>query len=352
MSFDAIAKFLGTGKLGLSALPQLIELLSRAPERPKLERVDSGLLRGSLGPWRIEQTADGFRWDVVDEWKLQIWERFQWRPRPLTSKKKKGVARILLIGESAAGSFGYGEDYNLGACIEGCLNAAAGATRFEVVDLTCVNASWGGQCLEAVRHGMTLDPDLVIVYCGNNESKAIVANLKPGLVTENPYAHDARWSFDQADPAKTVEALNRCLEFHIKNLVIQTVHTCRASGVPVGFVVPEFNLGDWRPVEKLPYHLPNDKMGGWWEAIRAADEQLTAGKADAALKGYRRAIDIDGGMCQRSQFGAGRALLSLGRAADAYPYLLRARDAGLQYGVSSACAGGGQGVAVIVENVA
>ncbi|MBN8443478.1 MAG: acetyl-CoA C-acyltransferase, partial [Thauera sp.] len=29
-----------------------------------------------------------------------------------------------------------------------------------------------------------------------------------------------------------------------------------------------------------------------------------------------------------------------------------ARAAGLQYGVSSACAGGGQGVAVIVENVA
>jgi len=28
------------------------------------------------------------------------------------------------------------------------------------------------------------------------------------------------------------------------------------------------------------------------------------------------------------------------------------RAAGLQYGVASACAGGGQGVAVIVENVA
>jgi hypothetical protein len=307
----------------------LVELLSRPPELPKLGRIDSKAIVGELGPWKLRKTSDGhWAWTVVDRSALEISEPFRWRIRPLSSVKQRGVRRILLIGESAAGSFGYGLDYSLGATIEHRLNRGA-AKRFEIIDLTCVNASWDGECMEAIRHGMTLDPDLVLVYCGNNEPKSLVRHLKTGHITENPYAFAAQWAFDDDDPKNRVATLNRCLEFHCKNLVHRTVHACRSRGIDVAFIIPESNLADWSPMEKVPHHLGGETLMSWWSQIERADASFARGDYQDALAAYRKATKLDGGMCQRSLYGEGRCLARLGHTGVAYESFVRARDAGL-----------------------
>jgi hypothetical protein len=307
----------------------LVELLSDAPEQPKLRGIDSNAIVGQLGPWKLRKTPDGhWEWMVLDRSTLEISQPFRWRIRPLTSVKQRGVRRILLIGESAAGSFGYGLDYSLAAVIEHQLNRGK-RRAFEVVDLTCVNAVWDGECLEAVRHGMTLQPDLVLVYCGNNEPKALLHFLTMGYITENPYASAARWAFDDDDPKKRIAILNRCLEFHFKNLVLRTVHTCRARGIDVAFIIPECNLADWCPVEKVPHHIGGETLMSWWDQIERADASFASADYQAALAAYRRAKELDGGMCQRSLHGEGRCLSRLGDGDAAYASFVSARDAGL-----------------------
>ncbi|HWO26893.1 MAG TPA: tetratricopeptide repeat protein [Kofleriaceae bacterium] len=303
--------------------------MSEPPEQPKLRRIDSTAIAGQLGPWKLRQTPDGhWEWVVLDRSTLEISEPFRWRIRPLSSVKQRGVRRILLIGESAAGSFGYGLGYSLGAVIEHRLNRGK-RKQFELIDLTCVNASWDGECMDAIQHGMTLQPDLVLVYCGNNEPKSLLRFLTEGHITENPYASAARWAFDGDDPKQRIAIINQCLEFHFKNLVHRTVHACRARGIDVAFIIPENNLADWSPVEKVPHHIGGETLMSWWSQIERADASFASGDYQAALAAYRQARKLDGGMCQRSLHGEGGCLLRLGDGDAAYATFVRARDAGL-----------------------
>jgi tetratricopeptide (TPR) repeat protein len=329
-SNNDLSRLLAHGKLaGMDAIAPLVELLSRRPEHPKLERARSEFITGRLGPWRLEATESGYDWSVIPTAEQKLWERFQWRAKPLSSTKAAKSLRVLLIGESAAGSFGYGGEFSLGYTLEKCLNAAAPDGRFEVVDLTAVNAVWDGDCTEALKHGMTLEPDIVVVYCGNNEAKSMIGNLAIGTISENPHAYAARWAIDEPDAKARVARLNDCLEFHIKNLVLRTVHVCRANEVEVVFVIPEYNLADWRPPERVPHHLTGKALVAWFAAIEAADAHLGSGKFREALEAYEKATRIDGGFCQRAFYGAAKCHAGLGNTDAAYELYVKARDAGL-----------------------
>jgi len=329
-SNNDLFKLLGQAKVtGQTAVAPLIELLSRIPDRPKLERSESDFVSGRLGPWRVEDRGDHWEWTVAGD--VPLWQEFAWKARPLSSRKAAGTKRVILIGESAAGSFGYGGEYNLGSVLEATLAAHAGSARaFEVVDLTAINAAWDGECMEAIKHGMTLDPDLFVVYCGNNEAKSLLGNLRAGAIRENHHAFGGRWAVeDNDDPRARVEALNACLELHMKNLVLRTVHLCRRHAVEVVFVVPEYNLADWRPPEKTPHHLAGAALSQWFDAIRDGDRCFAAGRHRRALEHFERAAALDGGMCQWSLYAAARCHAALGKTDEAYDLFSRARDAGL-----------------------
>ena len=91
---------------------------------------------------------------------------------PVNIEKPDGVFRILLLGDSSPVGLGL-ESYHqgFGALLERSLNGrAVGTERVEVI-----NAAVSGYSSEQIRcflsdRGWDYEPDMVIVYCGNNDA--------------------------------------------------------------------------------------------------------------------------------------------------------------------------------------
>jgi hypothetical protein len=283
--------------------------------------------RREPGVWKISRDASGeVRWDVRSGVPLR--ERHSWKAVPLSSRKGVGVKRVVLLGSSSAASFGYCETFSLAHAIERKLNAAAGTERFEVIDLACVNALWT-HGTDMLRQAASLDPDVAIFYCGNNEAKSLLGRLQAGQLRGLPSAADATFSETFAMPERSA-LLHRCLEELVDALATQTVEEARRLGMDVAFLIPEYNLRDWQGLERIPVHLSGPSLQEWGTAVTAGKDALTRGDASEALQQFDRAIALDGAFCQRPLFGRARALTALGAPAREQTHAYTAaRDAGI-----------------------
>ena len=317
---DLAAWIQGQDLTGLHRIEAALDLLSVAargddaasparPERPE-----------RMGPWDIHTHPDGtVEWTVREETTLR--ERHSWCVKPLSSRREPGRLRVVLLGSSAAASFGYWGDFSLAAAIERKLHGA------EVIDLACVNATWPS-ILETMRCASTLKPDVAVVFCGNNEAKTLEARLN-GELRHLSAAFGARWVCDAPAVADYPALLHACLDEHVANMSRATAECARQLGAKLVCVVPGFNLADWRPRERVPFHLSSAEAHEWYGAICSAERALASGRAADALDCFDAIIEKDGGRSRRSQGGRGQALLALGRTAEAREALIRARDCGV-----------------------
>lgn len=81
--------------------------------------------------------------------------------------KRKGTFRIFIVGSSAAYGWPYTENYGFSGYLRRALdNAAPG--KFEIINAAGV--SFGSHReLDVLKDVILFDPDLVIIFCGNNE---------------------------------------------------------------------------------------------------------------------------------------------------------------------------------------
>lgn len=118
-------------------------------------------------------------------------ERFAWRfmsralardPLAFQMAKRKpaNTVRIFILGESAAQGFP-GSSFGFGRILDVMLRARHPDKRFEVINtaMTAVNSH---AVREISRECMRYEPDLFIVYCGNNE---VVGPFGPGTVFQS-----------------------------------------------------------------------------------------------------------------------------------------------------------------------
>ncbi|WP_148289735.1 hypothetical protein [Ideonella sp. B508-1] len=170
--------------------------------------------------------------------------------------KTHGTIRLLLIGESAAGSFGYWGSFNLATEIQRQLSLALGRQDIEVIDLSCVNASWY-DCNEILNASITLDPDGVIFYAGNNEIKGLLQYLQCGqTLFDDSALLAARWAWLSAGEAVASSSLLHSLTVHCEKLLQETISIARGYEVPLLYVVPGLNMLDWRPLERQAWSMP------------------------------------------------------------------------------------------------
>lgn len=88
--------------------------------------------------------------------------------------KPAGVYRILLAGESAARGYPHPLPLTAGAFLEAMLEAARPGVDVEVINMgTTAVASY--PVYDMVRQALPYQPDVVIVYAGNNEFSAPMA---------------------------------------------------------------------------------------------------------------------------------------------------------------------------------
>lgn len=301
----------------------LWDALSRQPDPRLVEGF--GVTPATFGPWTISPSRGGFAWTVKADptprekvkWHLRDWHTD--RPTP------DGV-RIVLIGESAAGSWGYHGEYCLSALLRSSLMREL-KREVEVIDLSLLGATWDGHSLPAIRASMTLDPDIVVAFAGNNEARHLIPDLEARDVEHVPGGYGARWSFLEGPPAARVQMLRTAYAERMSTSLARTVTLIRAFGKELVFVVPPCNVRDWSPVEVIPHHLHDSTLRTWMDAMRTGERRLATGGAGSE-SAFAHAVELDGGMCQLSLYRLGRAQLQRGAHA-AEETLDRAVAAGL-----------------------
>ena len=271
--------------------------------------------------------------------------------------KPKGARRIFVLGESAA----YGDpEPAFGFCrqLEVLLNTVSKDRRYEVIN-AAVTAMNSHVARRIARDCLAHNPDLFIVYMGNNE---VIGPYGPPTLPSILYArqgfinasmtfkqrsrlgqlvgqmaeavtsskgHERQWQGMEAFLAAQLRAddpkLRHCRRHFERNLrdIVTTAH---ASGVQTVLCTVPVNLRACPPFGSL--HDPRlgaDRQAEWQRHFEAGRGDQQAGEWQAALAAYTQAAALDDTFADLVYCQA-QCLEVLGRIAEARDAYGRARD--------------------------
>lgn len=288
---------------------------------PPLPREGSRLPIGSVGTpnvgiWKLEGTAANAayvrRSDCRNEW-------FFWAQKHRIEPKRT-KRRVVLVGESVARGYFYDPQFNVASALEGILTSEMGPTEIDVVDLAKSNLT-REELRVIMGLSLALQPDILVVFAGNN--------WRPQLVEADiPYVdtllrHEglpAVKSFLDARTQQSVHLLTRQVNAFLE----------QQGSLPVVWVVPEFNLGDWTDPISTPAHLPGQGERRWQQLDKRVQLAMQKGELGLAEELAREMSTLDGGTssvplriladCRRSaaDISAARRYLELSRDAEGW----------------------------------
>jgi len=234
-----------------------------------------------VGIWERENRDGATRFvrrmDLAQEW--NFWANVG-RIEPKGEKR-----RVVLIGESVARGYLYDPHLTPAMVLQAILERQMGAT-VEVIDLA--RTDLGFEVGELARSALLLEPDAVVIFSGNNWN----VSFPP------PASEVAR--INSVLRAEGIAGLKRSAEeqlaAQVRRLVGEVSSLYHAREIPLVWLVPEFNLGDWRdPVTNAP-HLPGTGNRDWLACRQAADRAFAAGDLAQAAEQARRMVEIDQGV--------------------------------------------------------
>jgi tetratricopeptide (TPR) repeat protein len=270
----------------------------------------------------------------------------------LLMPKPPGTFRVILAGGSAAKGFPYGRNLAASSFLEAMLTDLMPGTRVEVINIgTTAIASY--PVLGMVTESLLVDPDLVIVYCGNNEFYGAygVASLhsagrSPASIRFTRFARglgvtqfiESRRTRQARDEGETLmeammgrasidpaDAMRADAARNLGVFVGEMIERCGAAGVPVIVCTPPGNERGLAP-------LGESDLSGLSEADRATvlarlaeGESLLGSDPGGAVSAARGAISLaplDAG----AHFLLARALEARGEEAEAARAYQRAMD--------------------------
>lgn len=128
----------------------------------------------------------------------------------------------------------------------------------------------------------------MVIFAGNNWNVSAPSIAEMALVSslllEEGIAGLKRFAEDQ-------------LAAKVRSMVSEVSSLYRAREIPLVWLVPEFNLGDWRdPITNAP-HLPGTANRDWLEHWQAARQACDHGDLQQAAERARRMVEIDQGVC-------------------------------------------------------
>ena len=266
--------------LRLSGLPggtaQISDLYDAGDTFPQSSNPDH------LGIWerKIENGKPYFvrRMDAMPEW--YFWAK-------LGRIEAKGVKRrVLLIGESVARGYLYDPEFTPALALEKILEPHFGDDGIEVIDLARVNL--GYKVRELAITALQLEPDMAIIFAGNNWNSS---EPRASEITE----------IDEALAKEGIAGAKRICETQIERNARQIVNDIasayESSGVPLVWIIPEFNLGDWHdPITNAP-RLGKGLNREWLSLLAEAQSSLREGDVSNATRLANRMIEIDEGVC-------------------------------------------------------
>lgn len=214
---------------------------------------------------------------------------------PIKSEKK----RIVLLGESVARGYLFDPFFNPAKSLEHVLNSL-GSFEYEVVDLAKVSIQLD-ELTEISRACIALNPDVIIVFAGNNFFSSLRSDslyhenweqlIRKNILTDengNKYLDkagfkDIKWNVEK----KLVEITTKYLD-SLSGISVE-------SGVPVVFVIPEFNLLDWKSTEteNILFRLSDSNCLAWISLRNEICDALSKGEFDQLEWKAKALINLD-----------------------------------------------------------
>lgn len=275
--------------------------------------------RGSdrVGIWE-RKSKDGKSYFARSLERANEWNMWANEGRIETKGAKR---RIVLIGESVARGYLYDPLFTPAKVLEQILKPHFPEAGIEVIDLARLSLLQN-ELLELAHSALVLEPDAVVIFAGNNWGLGFSASVN------DP---DYRRSVSTVARAGGVAGLKRFAEARLQQEIEQLVEAVAAlyqsRGIPLFWIIPEFNLRDWRdPETNAPYlkaGANRDWLALWQEARQALENDDTATAAAAAEK----MVELDQGVSVAGLYLLAECSRRAGDQPAERHYLERARDA-------------------------
>lgn len=199
---------------------------------------------------------------------------------------KGSKLRVLFIGESVARGYLYDPSYTPAMVLQTMLEDHFGKDQVEVIDLARTNLSF--EIRELALAALQLEPDVAVFFAGNNWDK------KTSLPTFSDLANMNK-AIETEGMAGVKRVADEYIERTARTIVKDVVSEYKNAGIPVIWLIPEFNLYDWRePFTNAPY-LSDDRNREWIAAMKEAQQAFSAGDYPKAEQQAAKAIELDQG---------------------------------------------------------
>jgi hypothetical protein len=120
----------------------------------------------------------------------------------------------------------------------------------------------------------------------------------------------------------------------VRELIREISSIYQSKGVPLVWVLPEFNLGDWRdPITNAP-HLPEDLNRQWIVLRQKAEQALREGDYSRAQQLAREMVELDQGVVVAGLYILAECSQHAGDLESARNYLEQARDVAVTWDTS------------------
>ena len=196
---------------------------------------------------------------------------------------KGAKLRVLFIGESVARGYLYDPGFTPALALQMILEEQFGKDQIEVIDLARTNLAY--EVRELSLAALQLEPDIAIIFAGNNWG------AKTSLPTFNDIA-----DVDKAIATDGMLGIKRICDQYInktvRSMVSEIASEYKISGVPLVWIIPEFNLADWRePFTDAPYLADNRNRRAFNVGDTATAEKLAS-----------KLVEIDQGTCSAGYY--------------------------------------------------
>ena len=229
---------------------------------------------------------------------------------------KSEKMRVLLIGESVARGYLYTPLFTPAMALQMILEPQFGAGNVEVIDLARMNL--GFQIREVGINALQMEPDVTIIFAGNNWY------ITDPLMSEIAEIDEAISKQGIAGAKQVVEAQ---IARHARQIVSDLSAAYESKGIPLIWIIPEFNLRDWRdPITNAPY-LVNGLNKEWLDLMEEAQSALRDHDVQRARVLAENMIEIDQGVCVVGFYILAECSRRANDLENEWKYLRLARDA-------------------------
>ncbi|HEX5875184.1 MAG TPA: hypothetical protein VFY60_11090 [Pyrinomonadaceae bacterium] len=223
--------------------------------------------------------------------------------------------RVLLLGESVARGYLYDPEYNPASVLQTILESHFGS-EIEVIDVARTSLHF--EISEVALGALQLEPDIAIIFAGNNWS---VTEPQPSEIAE----------IDEALSKEGITGIKRIMEEQIarkgRRVVNDIASAYESHGVPLIWMVPEYDLVDWRdPFTNAPYLAENANVE-WLMLLDQARQALREGDIYSAKERALRMLEIDHGVTVAALYILADCSHQLNDVESERKYLELARDA-------------------------